>query len=582
MKKIFIAAVLSAAVVISFFACASSGKGSAQSYTPGTYSAEAQGFGGTFTVSVTVDASKITAIEIGDNNETPGIGSNAITMIPGQVIENQSLAVDAVAGATITSNGLLGALEAALTAAGGNIAALKQAGAAAAKEKDVTMDVDVVVIGAGGAGFSAAIEAKEAGRSVVIIEKMPLVGGNTIKGSGGMNASETQYQKRAGKIYTNDTFYQYTMDGGHGLNDPALLRFFVENSSGAVDWLTGLGMNYTFGNYTTAQRSHAVNNGGPVGIELMRVLTARAEQDGIQVMLETKAEEIIMKNGQAAGVRCVGKTGNTVTVNAKAVVLATGGFGANEDLFTKYRPELKGYVTTNHPGATGDGIVMAEAVGADLTDIEQIQIHPTVEQSTSELVSESLRRDGSILINADGNRFYNEILTRDKVSAAVLAQPDSYAYIVFDQNVRNIRSIINTYVSRGFVLEDPTLEGLAAKMGVNPANFRKSVETWNAAAKAGAGDPFGRDEAMENPLVNPPYYAIKIAPGVHHTMGGVKINTNTEVISTRGAPIPGFYAAGEVTGGIHGGNRIGGNAITDIVVFGRVAGQQSAKFAGAR
>ena len=247
-------------------------------------------------------------------------------------------------------------------------------------------------------------------------------------------------------------------------------------------------------------------------------------------------------------------------------------------MYTQYRPDLKGTVTTNAPGATGDGIVMAQALGADLVDIEQIQLHPTVEQTTSILITESVRGDGAILVNQSGVRFTNELLTRDAVSAAELEQEGQYAWIIFDQNLRDHLKATEKYVKSGITVQADTIEGLAELLAIDPATLAKTLEDWNGYVKNQRDPDFGRTTGMDADLTTPPYYAIKIAPGIHHTMGGVKINTAAQVINTEGQAIPGLFAAGEVTGGVHGGNRLGGNAVADIVIFGRIAAESALEY----
>ncbi|HAL59923.1 MAG TPA: flavocytochrome c, partial [Sarcina sp.] len=297
----------------------------------------------------------------------------------------------------------------------------------------------------------------------------------------------------------------------------------------------------------------------------------------IKVMYNTAATKLLSEDGTVNGVLAEGQDAD-YTIHAKAVILATGGFGNNEDMIVKYREDLKGTVTTSAPGIMGDGIVMAQEVGADLVDIEQIQLHPTVEQKTSMLITESVRGDGAILVNQDGKRFTNELLTRDVVSAAELEQPGSYAYIIFDQKLRDGLKAIEKYVSTGITVQGDTIEDLAAQIEVDPATLAETLKNWNQYV-ADQNDPdFGRDTGMDNDLSTAPYYAIKIAPGIHHTMGGVHIDTDAEVIDTNGNEIPGLFAAGEVCGGVHGGNRLGGNAVADIVVFGRIASESAVEY----
>ncbi len=440
---------------------------------------------------------------------------------------------------------------------------------------------DVVVIGAGGGGLSSAIEAHDAGANVIVVEKMPFVGGNTSRATGGINAAGSVFQAQDGIEDSPELHYADAMKGGEDKNDPELLKFMTENAADAIDWLTELGADVsevgTAGG-ASAKRIHRPVGGGAVGDHLVGVLSDNAKERGIEVMLQTEATEILMEDGQAVGIKAVAQNGQVYIIEAESVVIAAGGFGNNEELFSKYQPQLKGYVTTNQPGATGDGILLGEAVGADLTDIEEIQIHPTVEQASASLITEGVRGDGAILVNRDGVRFTNELLTRDKVSANILAQEGQSAFLVFDQHVRDTLGVIEKYISQGFVVEAATLPELAEKIGVDGATLEATVAAYTADAKNNTDTAFERD-IIESTLEQAPYYAMEIAPGVHHTMGGLKINADAQVISTEGAVIEGLYAAGEVTGGVHGAERLGGNALTDIIVFGRESGINAAEFA---
>ena len=305
----------------------------------------------------------------------------------------------------------------------------------------------------------------------------------------------------------------------------------------------------------------------------IRDRTKAAEDKGVQFVMETAATELVVTDGKVTGV----KAGDT-TYTGKAVILATGGFAANTEMVLKYKPDYKGFVCTNAPGMTGDGIVMATAIGADTVDMEQIQIHPTVSQETSALITEGLRGDGAILVNSEGKRFFDEVGTRDAVSAAEVAQPGGFAWLIVDNKMVEASSVIAGYIKQGLTVEGADVEALAAAMGVDGAALVETMDKWNACVEAGKDEEFGRT-SFANKLDEGPYYAIKVAPGVHHTMGGLKINTNTEVLDASGNPIPGLFAAGEVTGGVHGANRLGGNAVADIIVFGRIAGQQAAAYA---
>ena len=548
----------------------------------GTYAATAQGFGGDITVDVTLSGGKIADVKIVGDSETPGLGAVAVEKMPAQLLEAQSADVDGVAGATVSSNAIQAAFGDALAKAGVDASTLvKQVAAQTAEKTQETRDVDVVIVGAGGAGMSAAITAKQQGKTVLLLEKMPYVGGNTTKATGGMNAAETHYQAEQGIEDSVEQFVEDTMKGGHNINNPDLVRTLAEKSADAINWLDEIGAplpKVSFSGGATNARIHAPADGSGVGGYLVNCFSETMEKLGIEVLLETKANEIIMVDGAAAGVKAESPD-KELTINAKAVILTTGGFGANEEMYCTYRPDLRGTVTTNAPGATGDGIVMAQAVGADLVDIDQIQLHPTVEQATSMLITEGVRGDGAILVNQSGVRFVNELQTRDVVSAAELEQEGQYAYVIFDQNLREGLKATEKYIKNGIVTEGETIEALAEKLGIDPAVLAKTLADWNDAVAAGEDKEFGRTTGMEHDLSKAPYYAIKVAPGIHHTMGGVKINTNTQVIDTNGNVIPGLFAAGEVTGGVHGGNRIGGNAVADIVVYGRIAGANACLYA---
>ena len=311
---------------------------------------------------------------------------------------------------------------------------------------------------------------------------------------------------------------------------------------------------------------------------MIPILHENLEKAGVAVMLETNAKKILTDaDGRAVGIEAETASGAKVTVSARAVLLATGGYGANLDMVKQYRPELDGFMTTNAPGAQGQGIKMAEELGAATVDLDQIQIHPTVEANTAALITEGLRGDGAILINADGKRFTDEVGTRDVVSAAEIAQPGGYSYLIVDQAMADASGVIQGYIKHGFAMEGADYRALAETLGIDARVFEDSMKRWNEAVANKSDPEFGRT-SFANPLNTAPYYAIKVTPGVHHTMGGLKINVDAAVLNTDGAPIPGLFAAGEVTGGVHGANRLGGNAVADFIVFGRIAAKSAVNY----
>ena len=582
MKKLICLFLAIAMVLFSASALAEAAEAPAETlFVPGTYTAEAQGIFAPVKVQITVSENLITGVKIDATGETPELGGLAAGKLAASIMEAQTPNVDALSGATVTSNAIIQAATAALEEAGADISVLdanrKDLGDKGPKEEKV-IDTGIVIIGAGGAGMPAAIMLHQAGEEFVLLEKMPYAGGNTTKATGGMNAAETHYQKEQGIEDSTALFAADTMKGGHALNDPALVAVMANESAGAIEWLDTIGaalpkISYSGG--ASVNRIHAPEDGSGVGGFLVDRFSAKLDELGVETLYNTAATELLTDDeGKICGVKAEGEDCN-YTFNCKAVILATGGFGANEDMYTQYRPDLKGTVTTNAPGATGDGIVMAQALGADLVDIEQIQLHPTVEQTTSILITESVRGDGAILVNQGGVRFTNELLTRDAVSAAELEQEGQYAWIIFDQNLRDHLKATEKYVKSGITVQADTIEGLAELLEIDPATLAKTLEDWNGYVKDQRDPDFGRTTGMDADLTTPPYYAIKIAPGIHHTMGGVKIDTAAQVINTEGKPIPGLFAAGEVCGGVHGGNRLGGNAVADIVIFGRIAAESA-------
>ena len=632
-KKSVSALAMAAVIAVSLFGygCgAKSASTSSDAGVSGDFTGTAKGFGGDVSVTLTLTDGAITGCTAEGKDETEGVGSQAIAKMPGEIAENGSIAVDGVSGATITSTAIKEAAAAALTAAGLNPDDYKTAVEKDAAAEDSTVDADVVVVGAGGAGMTAAITAAAEGKSVVILESQSMVGGNSVRATGGMNAGKTVYQdenefgesagvektlKTAAEKYAdNETItalaktvseqwaaYQAnptgyfdsvelmeldTMIGGKGINDPELVETLCANSADAIDWLDEHGITLhnvsSFGGASVKRIHRPVNAEGKtvsVGSYMIPLLEENCKKAGVQILLNTTANEILTDaNGAAVGVKATGASGETVTVNAKAVVLATGGFGANLDMVVKYKPELKGFMTTNAPGIQGQGIEMAQAIGAATVDMDQIQIHPTVEANTAALITEGLRGDGAVLINAEGKRFIDEVGTRDVVSAAEIAQTGSYSWLVVDQAMVDASSVIQGYIKKGYTVTGETYEELGKAMGVDAAAFAETMDKWNGYVEAKNDPDFGRT-SFANPLNTAPYYAVKVTAGVHHTMGGLKINANTEVLNEKGEVIPGLFAAGEVTGGVHGANRLGGNAVADFTVFGRIAGAAASDYA---
>ena len=561
---------------------------------PGTYTAKVNGHNAPLTVEVTVDANKILSIKTPDDQESLGVGKVGLKKTADNILRYQSIGVDAVTGATFSSTALKEGVEKCLKQAGAD---MKQFTRKAEKHPihNRTYQADVVVIGGGGAGLASAISSMQAGaKKVIVLEKLGYVGGSTNVSEGALNAVDDQRQKAQGIKDSYETFYETTMHGGHDKGDPTLVRFLTSHSMDAVNWLESLGVKFNdhIGAATGSlgQRSHYPAT--PYGNTYIRTFEkVIADSNGkIQVLLDTPAVKLIQnKSGRVVGV--VGNNfGSKVTVMAKdGVIIATGGFGAN----VAYRQKVNTGVWKNikldnsigctniQKAAQGQGLFLAQKVGAKLIGLSDIQIHPCGTPGTG--LMENIRTSGRnrIFVNSDGNRFVNEGAARDVLANAIFQQKGRTYWIVVNKlryptpdfkdrmgaSIRNMEAL-------GAVVEAPTLDELAKKTGMNAENLKKAIADYNAVVSGKAKDKLGfvANNKDDKQMTEGPWYACRKVPTVHHTMGGIKINVKSQVINTKGKVIPGLYAVGEVTGGIHGSNRLGGNAIADIMTFGHAVG----------
>ena len=561
---------------------------------PGTYTAKVNGHNAPLTVEVTVDANKILSIKTPDDQESLGVGKAGLKKTADNILRYQSIGVDAVTGATFSSNALKEGVEKCLKQAGAD---MKQFTRKAEKHPihNRTYQADVVVIGGGGAGLASAISSMQAGaKKVIVIEKLGYVGGSTNVSEGALNAVDDQRQKAQGIKDSYETFYETTMHGGHDKGDPTLVRFLTSHSMDAVNWLESLGVKFNdhIGAATGSlgQRSHYPAT--PYGNTYIRTFEkVIADSNGkIQVLLDTPAVKLIQnKSGRVVGV--VGNNfGSKVTVMAKdGVIIATGGFGANVAYRQKGNTGVwKNIKLDNSIGCTniqkaaqGQGLFLAQKVGAKLIGLSDIQIHPCGTPGTG--LMENIRTSGCnrIFVNSDGNRFVNEGAARDVLANAIFQQKGRTYWIVVNKlryptpdfkdrmgaSIRNMEAL-------GAVVKAPTLDELAKKTGMNAENLKKAIADYNAVVSGKAKDKLGfvANNKDDKQMTEGPWYACRKVPTVHHTMGGIKINVKSQVINTKGKVIPGLYAVGEVTGGIHGSNRLGGNAIADIMTFGHAVG----------
>ena len=522
---------------------------------------------------VEITNNKIVDVKVKRAKESE-FATSAIQKIAKKVIATQSLDVDGVSGASLTSEGTKEAIEEAVKKSGVTLTAVTLQNT---KAVELPKEADVVVIGAGGAGLTSAIAAYEKGAKVILIEKTELLGGNTNYATAGLNAAGTKIQENLGIKDSPELFYEDTMKGGKNKNNKELVRVLVNNSSAIVDWLIERGADLSELTSTggqSAKRTHRPTGGTAVGPNIVAALSKTAENEKIDIRKGTKAIALVKAKNRIVGVKVREIDGKEYTIKAKAVIVATGGFGANAKMVEKYNPKLKGFGSTNNPAIVGDGIIMVEKVGGALVDMSEIQTHPTVVYNKTNMITEAVRGEGAILVNRDGKRFIDELETRDVVSKAILNQKGKSAFLIFDEGIRTKLKAADGYVKKGFAVEG-TLEEIAAKIGTDAKTLEATLNKYNEAVKNKVDSEFNK-KTLPKELTGTKYYAIEVSPAVHHTMGGVRINTNAEVLGKNGRPIKGLYAAGEVTGGIHGANRIGGNAVADITIFGKIAGENAA------
>lgn len=559
--------------VLASISCNNAGK----NLNNGTFIGTGRGQNGLIEVQIKVEQGKIVDAKIIKDNETPGIADKAKTQIIEGFLRDQSTSMlDVVSGATITSNGILDALDMAVAKSQGY------------EPETVTYHdtmCDIVVVGAGNAGLTAATEAARNGANVIVLEKMETVGGNSRFSTGGLNAAYTKEQELLGIKDSKEQFFNDTMKGGKYMNDPALVHKLVDESAGIVEWLQqpSIGADLSdvgiFGG-STNKRAHRPKGGGAIGAHLVPLLHKAALDSGAEIRLNNRVIDIIEENGAATGVT-VSYSGGKYNIKARAVIIATGGFAANPEMVVMYQASLAGFGTTNHSGATGDAFAMVKKFDAELTQMEFIQIHPTVSTSSGLMITEAVLGNGAILINRTGRRFVNEIETRDIVSAAILRGPGKTAFILFDQKIRDSLKAIENYAQKGLLTEGATIQELAEKLNINEKYLDGTLKQYNKFVAQSKDEDFNRNpSSMDHQLSTAPFYAIEVAPAIHHTMGGLKINPNAQVMRKSGNPIPGLYAAGEVTGGVHGAERLGGNAVADVCIFGKIAADSALKSIG--
>lgn len=561
-------------------------------FKEGTYVGEAKGYRGEIKVEVKTSKNKIEEVKVVKNTDTPIISDAAAKKVPEQIVKYQSLRVDGVSGATGTSRALTSAVRNALKNSGADLKELNKKPVIESKKLvKETQKKDVVVIGAGGAGLIAAIEAKNNGaQNVIVLEKMAFAGGNTLISGGEYAAPNNWVQVKKGLKDSNDTFYNDILKGGDNEGNPKLVRVLADNALNGAEWLKDY-INMTFEDRQMFFGGHSVERSlvplGATGVEMISKLLAKAEELNIPVLYETPAVELIVDKGRVTGVKALSEDKEYTFLAKDGVILASGGFGSNLEMRVKYNKDVdENILSTNTVGITGDGITMAEKIGAQLEDMPFIQTYPTCDPISGALLYFGDVRliGGSILINQEGKRFVEELERRDVISMAIKNQTGNAAYQFCDEAQVKLSGVaehhadeMNYLFNNKLLVKADTIKEAADFFGIDAAELEKTVEKYNQYAKDGKDLEFNKRGKLTPFEAKGPFYIMKAVPAVHHTMGGIKIDENARVINTKGEIIKGLYGAGEVTGDIHGTNRLGSDAIADITVFGRIAGQNVVK-----
>ncbi len=598
----------------------------------GTFEGKAYGNNGWLTVEVNIKDNKITDIKTPGQRETKYLGDTAIREIGKDVLQYQTLNVDNIAGATVTSTALKTAIAQAIEKAGGDIAAFqKPVPEKIKKVAGITKgSADLIIVGAGGAGLSAAVTAKDLGvKNVLVLEKMPVIGGNTLRCASAFNAADPDRQKALPMTETlkeavvkainekpvseehaklmADVKAKYeaylksgsktlfdcpewhalqTYNGGDKVGQIPLIRQYSNNVLDTLHWMQSKGSpvmdRVSQGAGALWQRTHQLD--APAGLGLIDPLYQAAVKQGVNFKLGMRVQDLILNDkGRVIGVTATDKVGNKYEFTSKdGVILATGGYSQNKEMRQKSAPHLTSeMVSTNQPGATGDGIIIATRHGADTTGMNYVQVYPLATSGTGALQGRARKMSGLddvIDVNKNGERFVKEDARRDEFVAAIKKQPGGVVYDINDSSIvkplNSFNEDVETLVSIGRIYKADSLADLAKQLGMPADKLEATVAEFNKMVEAKKDPKFGR-KLFDRPIVKPPFYATPRAPSIHHTMGGLQISTNAQVLDKNGKPIPGLYAAGEVTGGIHGSNRLGGNATADVLTFGRIAAKSA-------
>lgn len=568
MKRL-IALVLTVMMVVSMTACATAEQ--TAKFTAGTYSSVQYGHNGNVTVEVTFSEEGITDVKMTNHNETDRISDAAIETICETVVGLQTLDVDVVSGSTVTYAAIMRGLYDCVSQAGGKTSDFGEN--TTPKQEDATIEASVVIVGAGGAGLSAAVEAAQLGMTnIVVLEKLASVGGSTGHSSGALlcptDDSDPSFDK--------EVFYDMQLTVGG--TDDFLARNIADIGGDTIEWLRGMNVTLneyraTSGNYEVRYVSPNTDKGfvRPNGMKIINGLYDTAVATGvIDIQLNTTATSIIMKDGAAAGVVAQRKDGSIVTVNADAVILATGGFD-NGEIALRFDPKANMMNHVSGSGNTGDGIRMAVEVGA------------------KEYYAETMARMGGnsnwlnllglptnyICVNGLGNRILAEGCHYSEETAALNASPSPYVYRVFDST--NDTTVMEDLVAKGKLRKFATIEEMCSGLDIDLEGLKATIERYNSMTGK-TDEDFGKDASLMLGFGEGPYYTIQVKTEILNTFGGLCVNANCEILDTEGNAIENLYGAGETANGNYfvKGYAYSGAAIQWAVSSGRIAARSIA------
>ncbi|CAK7024801.1 MAG: Urocanate reductase [Paraeggerthella hongkongensis] len=592
------AALATAGGALTLGGCTSSGSAAKERSADASIATVGSGMGkhGAIQIEVVSKDGAIERIDVLDSRESAGLGDVCMKKLGKLIVDNQTLNVDVVTGASLSSMAYLTAVAEALDKAGEKSSEWKKRDRAVQQpESDIPTAFDIVVVGTGGAGFTAAISAANKGQKVLLMEKLGVFGGSTALSGGEMAVPGNWIQQNSGLSDSSEQLANDMLEGGDHRGDPALVNVIANGVYDAAQWLTyegGISWEHNllfFGGHSVKR---SIIPSGHIGNAMTTKLTARAQSiDNITLIDNTKATALVQDaNGGIDGIKAANTvTGDEYSFKCKAVVLACGGFGANVEMREQANPEFgKQFNSTDSVGAQGDGLTMASAIGAELVDMELIQTYPICDVNTGALLYlDDMRLDErTVMFNKEGKRFVEELGRRDVLSKAILKQTDERAYEIWDQAAADETKVVDIHadefenlVSRNLCTKADTLEEACEPFDIDATALKKTIEQWNGYVDAGSDPDFAYRGTMHK-IDTPPYYIMAYKPAVHYTMGGLHINANAEVLDANGNPIPGLFAAGEVAGHKMGTNRLGSTSMADIYTFGRVAGNNAADYVG--